>query len=144
VIVTTLVRANPNENFQQAALYFFNEGLSHVSMVIGFCQPCLPDSDGYGIFGEAADQGETMFAEPVWLPRQESETEVYLRLEYSPEAAVAVGLYAYEPDNWQRAFLLRDVPVFTMTGIGASNLPGPEGNSADLVAEFDFFELDIP
>jgi len=39
---------------------------------------------------------------------------------------------------------VRDVPPLTMAGLGASNLPSPSGSTYDLVAEYDYFEMELP
>jgi hypothetical protein len=144
VIVTTLVRANADENFKQAALFLFNEDLDYVSILIGFCEPCVPATQGYGTFLEAFMGDQSLLPEPVFIPRDPANTEVTLRLEYSPDAAVVVGLYAYTPGEWVSAGIVRDVPPLTMVGIGAANLPGPTGSSFDMTAEYDYVDLELP
>lgn len=144
IIITTTVRADAAENFKQAALFLLDENRNYVSILIGFCELCVPASGGYGLFMEANANEQNLLPDNVFIPRDAAQTEVILRLEYSPEAAVAVGLYAFTPGEWQTAAIVRDVPAFTMAGLGASNLPSPSGSTYDLTAEYDYFEMELP
>lgn len=144
IMITTTVRADPSENFEQAALFLLDESLNYVSILTGYCEMCVPSTGGHGLFMEGFANRQNLLPDNVFIPRDPAISEVTLRLEYSPDAAVVVGLYAYAPGEWQTASIVRNVPPLTMAGLGASNLPSPSGSTRDLVAEYDYFEIEMP
>lgn len=139
----THVLTAPAENFEQASLFLFNDAGDYVAVLSGFCQPCLPDTGGYGFFMEAFANEVDLLAEQgsPFIPRQAEQTDVYLMLEYSPENSVAVGFYATVEGDWQQAFIVRDLPPLTHIGFGAANLPGPDGSTVDLEATYEYVEV---
>lgn len=140
-VVTTRVVADPSENFKQATLFLLAEPVNYVAVLTGFCDLCLPESGGYGVFMEAYRSGENLFQEPPFIEREAGVTDLYLRLVYSEAQNTVTGYYAIEADNWQRAFVVVDPPDFQRVALGAGNLPGPDGSSYDLQAYFDYLQI---
>lgn len=138
---TVRVKAAPLQNFQQATLFLILDARSYVAINTGFCEFCLPDTGGSGFYGEGFSNGTTLTDPPVFIPRDVTATDVYLRLVYRPAEASVTLYYATAPDAWQEARTLTNVPAFTMVGLGAGNLPGPGSDGTELVAQFDYFEL---
>jgi hypothetical protein len=139
-VVTTRIKADPHENFKQGTLYLLGEPKDFVAILIGFCDLCLPDNDGFGIFMEAFKGDENMLEFP-FIGRDPQQTDYYLRLVYSVESNTVTGYYASEPDNWQPAFTVNDAPAFDRVALGTGNLPGPDGSSYDLEAYYDYLEI---
>jgi regulation of enolase protein 1 (concanavalin A-like superfamily) len=139
-IITTRLVADPDENFQQADIFLILDGINYVSILNAFCEPCLQDNVGYGIFMEGFKNGESI-ALQVKTPRPPDQTDVYLRLVYSSSQGTVTGYYASTPDDWQQVGVIEDVPGFYQVGLGATNTPGPEGVQEDLKAFYDYFEI---
>jgi hypothetical protein len=141
IAVTTRVSADPDENFEQAALYLIEDGDSFVLVNIGFCDFC----GGKGIYLEAFSNNQQLLEGLQFFPLPAEASEVWLRLEYSPSGNAVVALVAVNEGEWQRVGeIVREPPAFVMLGIGAINLPGPESNpEQDLLARYDFVELEV-
>jgi len=74
--------------------------------------------------------------------KQTFETDVYIRL--TREGDVISGFYAFEPGQWERIGRYGGSYFeFTRVGIGVSNVD-PFGADADLVGQFDYFEITRP
>lgn len=139
---TVHVKAAPLQNFQQAALYLISNRLTYVAINTGFCSFCLPGTGGSGFYVEAFNEGSSLTPSPVFIPRDIAATDVYLRLAYRPAEASVTLYYATAPDAWQEATTVTGVPAFTLVGLGAANMPGQGSDGSELVAQFDYFELD--
>jgi hypothetical protein len=141
IAVTTHVIADPDENFEQAALFLIEDGDSYALVNIGFCSFCANRS----ITLEAYVDGQTLLEGMQTYPLLEDQEEVWLRIEYSPEGNVLVALVALEEGAWQAVgSIVRHPPAIGMVGIGAANVPGPEANpDVDLVALFDYVEIEV-
>ena len=140
-VTTLLLNTNPDENFEQASLLLLDDGDSFVLLNLGFCSFCTQKS----IYLETAADGVPLLEGMQSLPIPEDATQIWLRLEYSPEAKVVVATAAWDPDDFHRVGeIIRDVPDFKLAAIGAANIPGPESNpDEDLIANFNFFILQV-
>jgi regulation of enolase protein 1 (concanavalin A-like superfamily) len=139
-IITTRLIADTNEDFQQAGIFLFLDGDNYVSILNAFCKPCLPNNGGYGVYMEGFKQSEPL-ADPIRTPRDPDVTDVTLRLIYSASENTVAGYVAITPDNWQHVGTYEDVPAFYEVGLGAANVPHPDGFEEDLIAFFDYFEI---
>jgi len=142
-VATTRVQAEPIESFEQAALSLIQDGENYVAVLTGFCATCAGTISGHGFFMEAFLPALGL-GDATILPREASATDVYLRLSYTAATRTVVGLYAVQPDQWQTVRTVSDVPAFKWISLGVSNVPGPDGNTVDLVARFDYFEIAQP
>lgn len=139
---TVHVQAAPLQNFQQAALYLISNRLSYVAINTGFCSFCLPDTGGSGFYVEAFNEGSSLTPNLVVVPHAVDAVDVYLRLVYRPAEASVTIYYATAPDAWQEATTVTGVPAFRLVGLGTANMPGQGSDGSELVAQFDYFELD--
>jgi hypothetical protein len=138
--LTARLVSDPGENFQQAGIFLILDGINYISILNAFCEFCLPNDGGYGIFMEAFKNGEPL-ANQVWGPRPPDATDFYLRLVYSQGQKNVTGYYASTPDDWTKIGVIEDVPNFDQVGFGAANSPAPEGVHNDLKAFFDYYEI---
>ncbi len=138
--LTTRLISHPNENFQQAGIFLILDGVNYVSILTAFCENCLPDNGGYGVFMEDFKNNEPI-ANGIRQPRNPDQTDLYLRLFFSASSNTVTGYVAAVPGQWQQVGVVENVPTFYQVGLGASNAPGPEGNQNDLQAFFDYFEI---
>ena len=123
-VVTTRLITNPLENFQQAGIFLLLDGENYVSILNAFCEPCLPNNGGYGIFMEGFKNAESI-AEKKFIPRAPDETDVFLRLVYSAINHTVTGYYTSYPGTWQEVGVIDGVSTFSKVGLGAANTPGP-------------------
>jgi hypothetical protein len=119
--------ADPKVNFQQAAIFLFEDADNYVTINRGFCAPC----GGSGIYMDykiSKDWGN--------YHKIIKETDVYLRLQ-SKEHVIS-GYYAIEPGKWIRLGRFGKYFEFKKVGLGVSNV----GNeSFDLIGQYDWFEI---
>lgn len=141
-MLTTHLSANPNENFQQAGIFLIHDVNNYVSILSAFCEPCLPESGGFGYVMEAFKDGQYI-SEGMYQERAPEETDVSLRLIYSSADAKVTGLYQTEPDQWEIVGVIEDFPPIEQIALGTANSPSPAGIKKDLVASFDFLEVSI-
>lgn len=137
-MITTHVIADPQENFQQATIFIYQDKSNYISLNVGFCSFCL--TPGHGYYMETFIDNNP-FGDAFAIPRQSDDTDVYLRL--INQSGSLTGYYATEPDNWQRAGAFGNYFEFVSVGIGATN-SYLDGTQNDLVARFDFFEIALP
>ena len=132
--VTVHVKADPTDDFQQATLYFYEDPSNYMAINRGFCSPC--GTGGNGIYMEyKIGGGQGSYSAAV------SATDLYLRL--VSQDAVLSGYYALSPDDWTRLGRFGDYFAFKRVGLGVSNVDS-QGINADLVGQFDYFEIDRP
>jgi len=139
-VVTTRLISDPTENFKQATLYLLGDQGNYVAILIAFCDFCLPDAGGYGVFMEAFEDRENLLEGP-FIAREPETTDLYLRLVFAAAEDTVTGYYASQPDEWQQAFTVEAPPAFDRVALGAGNLPGPDGSNYDLQAFFDYLEI---
>jgi hypothetical protein len=132
--VTIHVKANPTDDFQQATLYLYEDPSNYMAINRGFCSPCGTGGNGvymeYKIGGGSGSYNAAVTA-----------TDLYLRL--MSQDGVLSGYYAIAPDGWVRLGRFGDYFAFKRVGLGVSNVDRQEIN-ADLVGQFDWFEIDRP
>lgn len=132
------IQAAPDESFEQATIYIFEDEDNYIALNIGFCGICLPG--GHGFFMETYIDNNP-FSDAYVLPRDESTTEVKLRLVNNGESII--GYYAEPGGEWQRAGAFGHFFEFNSVGLGATN-SNTEGVEGDIVARFDYFEIRQP
>lgn len=126
-VVTTHLIADPKVDFQQAAIFLYEDPENFVTINRGFCGPC-GGSGFYMDYKINGDQGTYRISS--------SKTDVYLRLE-SKNKTIS-GFYATEPDKWTRLGRFGNFFQFKKVGLGVSN-SGAVG--FDLVGLYDWFEI---
>jgi beta-xylosidase len=130
-VITVHLRAKPFANFQQAAIFIYENPENYITINRGFCAPCLTGGNGfymdYKISGEWGDYNVATQAE-----------DVYLRLE--SKGSVLSGYYATGPEQWERLGRFGNYFQFKKVGIGVSN----SGAVEEVVGQFDYFEISLP
>jgi len=131
IVITMHLEAEPDTNFQQAAIWLWENGDTHVSVNRGFCAPC----GGGGFYFDYNIPG--LAPTTYQLPGYD-QTDVYLRIEISADQ---ISLYyAVEENQWERLGRFGNLFAFTQVGIGISNID-PFGSDDDLLARIDYFEI---
>jgi len=130
-VVTVHLKTKPFENFQQAAIFIYEDPENYVTINRGYCDPCSTGGNGfymdYKIGGEWGG----------YKAKTDSE-DVYLRLE--SKGNTISGYYATVPDQWERLGRFGNFFQFRKVGIGVSNVRA----SNDVVGLFDYFEISQP
>lgn len=130
-IITVHLKTKPFENFQQAAIFIYEDAENYITINRVYCSPCATGGNGfymdYKIAGETGNYNVATEAE-----------DVYLRLE-SQDNTIS-GYYATELDNWQRLGRFGNFFQFKKVGIGVSNVRAAN----DVVGQFDYFEVSQP
>lgn len=140
IILTTHLIAQPDENFNQAGIFLIIDPSTYIAILNAYCLPCLPDSQGYGIFIESFKQGEYI-SQGKLVGRPAEQTEHYLRLVYSASAQTVTGYFATTPGEWQLVGVIEAVTEIRQVALGAANTPSDDGVKEDLSAYFDYIEI---
>jgi regulation of enolase protein 1 (concanavalin A-like superfamily) len=137
-MVTVHVTAATDSNFQQAAVFLYEDVNNYVAINRGFCEPCFP-GNGNGIFMDYKIGGKN-----YWLGNNKVKSDpvdVYLRLVSKDK--IIYGYYAFEPNDWKLLTRLGDFFEFKRVGVGVTN-SDPNGVDSDLIGSFDYFEISNP
>ena len=140
--ISTSVMADLQENFEAAGMTLLNDQGEYVAILLGFCDACLPDSGGIGIYGEAMSGEDNLMTEPAMVPFDASRP-VTLNMDWSPGNQAVVAGYFDANDEYQTVFRVDGAPVFTDFGLFAHNLPMGGENTIDVEGWFDWFELKV-
>lgn len=132
-VLTVHLQADPIVDFQQAAIYIYEDIGNYITINRGYCGPC----GGSGVYmdykiGSAFGTYSVSF----------HDTDLYLRLESN--GTMIAGYYASSPDQWARLGRFGNYFSFRRVGLGVSNVDRGAANNADLVGLFDFFEITKP
>lgn len=136
--VTVHLIAAPDSNFQQAAIFLYEDVHSYVAINRGYCEPCFPGK-GNGIFVDYKVNDQ--FRWSSGLRTQIDSIDVYLRLVSKDK--IIYAYYALLPDEWQLLTRLGEFFEFTKVGLGASNIDNG-GVDSNLVGSYDYFEITQP
>lgn len=139
--ITAHIIAEPDENFQQANIYLFEDDANFVLLNFGYCGPCFP-SFGTGFFMETKVSTNPL-GDTYMLPRNQEDTEIYLRL--VNEGGTITGYFATKPDEWNRIAQIANSFDFETIGLGTTNsLALNMKPSKNLITHFDYFEISEP
>jgi hypothetical protein len=126
--------AATTSDFQQAAIFIYEDENNFVTINRGYCSPCNQGGNGiymdYMIGGAWGD-----YNVPV------DQNVVYLKLE-SKNKQIA-GYYALEADVWERLGVVGNYFEFKKVALAASNADNGSHDD-DLLARFDYFEIIKP
>jgi hypothetical protein len=136
--ITTRVEADPDENFEQATIYIFENPDNYIALNIGYCGIC--STNGPGFFMETYIDNNP-FGNAYAINRDSELTDVLLKLENTGESLI--GYYAIPGQDWQRVGAFGNFFDFNSVGLGATN-SNSEGVVEDVVAQFDYFEISEP
>ena len=130
-VITVHLKTKPFENFQQAAIFIYEDPENYVTINRGYCDLCKTGGNGfymdYKISGEWGSYNIATAAE-----------DVYLRLESQDN--IISGYYATAQDQWERLGRFGNFFQFKKVGIGVSNIRA----ASDVVGLFDYFEISLP
>lgn len=130
-VITVHLKTKPFENFQQAAIYIYEDPENYITLNRGYCDLCPTGGNGfymdYKISGQLGGYNIATNAE-----------DVYLRLE-SKDNSIS-GYYATAPEQWERLGRFGNFFQFKKVGIGVSNVR----SANDVVGQFDYFEISLP
>jgi hypothetical protein len=129
--ITVHLKTKPIENFQQAAIFIYEDPENYITINRGYCGPCATGGNGfymdYKISGQFGNYNATTNAE-----------DVYLRLE--SKGNIISGFYATEPEQWIRLGRFGNYFQFKKVGLGVSNVHA----ASDVIGLFDYFEISLP
>jgi len=133
--ITVHLIARPVADFQQAAIYIYQDAENYVTINHGFCS--FPRCVRAGVYMDYSVGG-------VWggYTQAVSGPELYLRLERLGD--VLSGYSSLDGSNWQRVGRFGDYFELRRVGIGVSNVDAPPLEDADLVGQYDYFEITRP
>jgi hypothetical protein len=132
-VITVHLQANPIADFQQAAIYIYEDIDNYITINRGFCGPC----GGSGVYMDYMINGQLgTYRVPLHA------TDLYLRLEN--KGSTITGSYASSPGQWARLGRFGNYFAFTRVGLGVSNVDSQSAVVADLLGLFDFFEITRP
>jgi hypothetical protein len=137
-MITAHINSNPIENFQQAAIYIYQDQDNYIALNTGFCDIC--STGGPGFYMETfIDNNPGSDTYPI--PRDPEATDVYLRL--VNEGGSVIGYYATTEGDWQRVGAFGNFFDFKLVGLGTTNSK-PGGVEENIVSKFDYFEISLP
>lgn len=137
-VVTAHITTAPDSNFQQTAIFLFEDANNYVAVNRGYCDLCFK-GDGNGVFMEYKIGGQFRWSGE--MNNQVDQTDVYLRLESKDK--IIYGYYALAPDDWRLITRLGDFFEFNRVGLGVTNLDSA-GIESDVVGNYDYFEITRP
>jgi hypothetical protein len=136
--IVTHVQADPDESFEQAAIYIFEDEDNYIALNLGYCGVCGVGGPGY--FMETFIDNNP-FGNHYEVPRDPSATDVLLKL--VNQAGSITGYYMETDGEWQRLGAFGHFFEFNSVGLGATN-SNAEGVEEDIVARFEYFEITEP
>jgi len=66
--ITAHIMTDPNENFEQANIFIFQDAANYIVLNIGFCDLCFSSGEGYGFFMETFIDNNP-FSDAYLIPR---------------------------------------------------------------------------
>ena len=132
VEVTIRFEADPVVDFQQVSLFLYEDGDNYV-------KNCLVFADYRGGLGVhlGKDVDDFYLSQSVVIS---SATEYYIRLEKVGNNYT--GSYSFDGHTWMQNGYYANVPINpTLVGLGAWNSKGQTGPTAEMVADFDSFQM---
>jgi hypothetical protein len=121
----------PTDNFQQTALYFYEDGNNYIAINRAF-------AFGNALFMEYKLTGGNTGTYNV---KQFEPNDLFLRLVRKNDAIT--GYYAVEPNQWIKLGSVGDFTKNARICLGVSNADW-QGINADLVGRFDYFDISQP
>lgn len=129
--ITVHLKTKPFENFQQAAIFIYEDPSNYVTINRGYCNLCVSGGNAFFMDYKISGQKGTYL-------RATNAEDVYLRLESKDN--VISGYFATTPNKWERLGRFGNYFQFKKVGIGVSNALAAN----DVVGLFDYFEISLP
>lgn len=122
-------------NFQQAAIFLYEDKDNYVSINRGYCDICSTGGQGiymdYKVAGQIGTYSTKFTAD-----------DLYLKLESKNN--VISGYFATSPDQWTRLGRFGNIFQFKNVGIGVSNCGSESTSNAVITGQYDYFEIMKP
>lgn len=126
------LQTTPYANFQQAAIFIFEDYENYITINRGYCDLCSTGGQGvymdYKLAGQTGDYSVPFTAD-----------DLYLKLE-SKENVIS-GYYATSPDDWTRLGRFGNVFQFKKVGLGVSNCGSEGAGNSVITGQYDYFEI---
>jgi hypothetical protein len=119
----------PTDNFQQTALYVYEDGNNYIAINRAFA------------FGNAIFMEYKITGMPGTYNVKIEANDLYLRLVRKGEAIT--GYYAVEPDQWEKIGAVGNFIQNANICLGVSNADW-QGVNADLIGKFDYLDISQP
>lgn len=133
--VTVHLSADPVENFQQAALILYQDGMNYIVVNRGFCSVCLEG-------GKAVFMDNNVLGSSGTYRKPTQATDVWLRLVNQDRSIT--GYYAFEQDDWQLFGEADDKLQTHQICLGVTNMDREGTLPPILVGRFDYIEISQP
>lgn len=137
-VITAHIQADPDESFEQATIYIFENQDNYIALNIGFCGICR--TGGPGFYMETYID-HNPFGDAYMVDRDPADTDVHLRL--VNKGGSLTGYYSTTGEDWQKIGAFGNYFDFNAVGLGATN-SNSDGVESDIVARFDYFEISQP
>lgn len=126
--VTVHIITKPFANFQQTAIFLYEDPNNYVTINRGYCDVCPTGGNGFYMdYKTAGAWGDYLFKTEA--------TDVYIRLE--SKGQIISGYYATQPDDWHRLGRFGNYFAFKKVGLGVSNIHAADA----VVGQYDWFEI---
>lgn len=126
------VSAHPSVDFQQAAIFIYQDDDNFVAINRGYCSPCVGDA----VYLDNEVEGDAFSSFGIWFAT--NATELYLRL--VREADTYTALFSLDGERWTEVGQVNRAMLPSKVGLSATNAAQIE-NGDDLIAKFDYFEI---
>ena len=130
--ILTWVVAAPSVNFQQAAIFIYEDEDNFVSVNKGFCGPC----GGTGVYMDSEVDGDFLSFGVNRYPT--SALGIYLRL--AKRGNIYTSFFSFYGETWTEVAQTQRPLNPIKVGLGASN-SDRAGLEGTLIAEYDFFAI---
>jgi hypothetical protein len=133
--ISTFVHADASSDFQQAAIFIYQDDNNYVTINRGYCSPCAAGGPGiymdYKLAGSFGNQNIRV-----------DTNDVYLKL--VSQGGQIVGYYALTPNDWERLGRVGNYLQAGYVGLGVTNSDSGNNFGDDLLGAFDYFEIAVP
>ena len=130
--IVASVSVHPSVDFQQAAIFIYQDDDNFVAINRGFCSPCVGDA----VYLDNEVDGDPWSSQGIWFPTDA--TELYLRLVREKDTYTA--LFSLDGETWVEVGFVQRVLLPSKVGLSATNADVTEQDDV-LVAKFDYFVI---
>ena len=129
------LKAIPIANYQQAAIFLYEDKDNYIAINRGFCDTCK--TGGQGVYMDYKVSGNWGDYWAIF-----TDEDLYLKLE--SKKSVISGYYSTSPDQWTRLGRFGNIFQFKKVGIGVSNIGSESASKAIVTGQYDYFEIMKP
>lgn len=129
------LKANPYADFQQAAIFIYEDINNYITINRGYCSLCMAGGTGIYMDYKVAGSMGNYYVEFT-------EQDLYLKLEI--REGIISGYYGASVDEWTRLGRFGNIFEFKTAGLGVSNVGSAANHNAVLTGHYDYFEIIKP